>query len=83
MPSLAKDVKGVEQSGLDSRADHTCIPVLSIGERFAIVAVVSVICATRAKVWSSDAVGAVTVGTLNIAATGPEAESGGINPPLS
>ncbi len=64
MPPLAKDVKGVEQSGLDSRADHTWIPVLFIGERFAIDAVVSVNCATRAEVRSDGGVGPVTVGVL-------------------
>ena len=64
MPPLAKDVKGVEQSGLDSRADHVCIPVLSIEERFAIVAVVPLNCATRAEVWSDDEVRPVTVGML-------------------
>ena len=61
MAPLAKDMQRVEQSGLDSRADHKRIPVLSIGEIFATVVAISVNCVIRAAVWCHVGVGPETV----------------------
>ena len=55
------DVKRVEQSGLDSRADHKRIPMRSIGEIFATVVAVSANGVIRAAVWCDVGVGPETV----------------------